>query len=272
MFFFRKCTWDAAFRSFLANRCCASWDSSPPSTSHTPPPSPFCFSSSSDVRPLPLALFLLFFCLGPKIHKQRPSNLFLPKLLSTIWFSEQVTQPAGGKGGNTGGGGEGRGREERRGRRLDKLCSGEILRAFFGKTDDNRSASLQLSLVNAEKTPWRSVGPRMTSTPVALVTCFELMQPFQSLTNWKRLCGDSRVECVNQSHWSLILFFFFLNFHSYGSWPRLSRKWGRLSWTAPFVMNHVHLQILVLQPWTWRQTWKKDLPFIQGWFGWSWFS
>lgn len=180
---------------------------------HPPPHLPPCFSSSSDVRPLPHPrprhFFLLFFCLGPKIHKQRPSNLFLPKLLSTIWFSEQVTQPAGGKGRNTGGGGEGRGREERRGRRLDKLCSGEILRAFFGKTDDNRSASLQLSLVNAEKTPWRRVGPRMTSTPVALVTCFELMQPFQSLTNWKSLCGDSRVECVNQSHWSLILFSFF---------------------------------------------------------------
>lgn len=258
MFFFQKCTWDAALRSFLANRCCASWDLCPPSTSPTlphPPPSvsppPVMWGPSPA---LPPALFPSFCCLGPKIHKQRPSNVFLPKLLSAIWFSEQVTQPAGGKGGNTGGGGEGEwgGRD-----------GGEE-----GKEGGGRSHAWQaLQRWNSQGVFWR----QRTTTEVRRCNfllwmlrrrreeAFDPEWPPRQPPWWHVLnscsrfrvspiergfCGDSRVECVNQSHWSwasekthknamlsLIIFIFF-HFHSDGSW--LSRKWGRSSWTAPF--------------------------------------
>lgn len=71
--------------------CWCTWDSTLKDTKLTdvvcrgsihPPPFLFFFHSSRDVR----SPWHFFFLLSPEIHKQRPCNLFLPKLLSTICF------------------------------------------------------------------------------------------------------------------------------------------------------------------------------------------
>lgn len=226
----------------------------------------------------PRHFFLLFFCLGPKIHKQRPSNLFLPKLLSAIWFSEQVTQPAGGKGGNTGGGGEGEwgGRRGGEGERREKprLTSSAAVKfsgRFLAKqtTTELRRCHFLLWMLRRRREeafdpewpphqpPWWHVlnsCSRFRVSPIERgFVATVVWSVWTSHTAHEHLKKHTKTPCFH--YYS----FFFFNFHSDGSWPRLSRKWGRLSWTAPFVMNHVHLQILVLQPWTWCQNWKKKI-------------
>lgn len=71
------------------NRCCVLGEHPSPLLSSS------SLHSSSDVKS-PLALF--FFSLSPEIHKQRPCNLFLPKLLfHHLFWSGSCTEWKGEK-------------------------------------------------------------------------------------------------------------------------------------------------------------------------------